>query len=688
MSISEIQLSASFKKSTNNAVTSIILFLLTYITMLVLALGLTVLCVYGGLMLILSFPRFITIALGAGLASLGVLIMIFLLKFMFKAHKIDRSHLVEIKREDEPKLFEMIDDVVHKVDTHFPKKVYLSSEVNASVFYDSSFWSMFFPVRKNLVIGVGLANSVSTSELKAILGHEFGHFSQKTMKVGSYVYNVNQIIYNMLYDNSSYESLISRWASLSSYISIFVLLAVKIVSGIQWVLQEMYEFVNKQYMSLSREMEFHADEIAAHVTGYEPLQTALLRLDIANDSLQSVFQFYEKNHTDNLVSKNLFQNQSFVMLFKAHKEKIEILNGYPKIENEDPKFNKSKLVINDQWASHPSTKDRIDRLIATQLEAKEIDYSPANGLFSNAEKTQQFLTKKLFDQVEFKNTKKEINKLDFETLYDEYYKQYSFPEVFNGYYDNRNPAQFDIQQTTNLNQLTLDQLFKDDVIAKVYTLIHLENDVQNLMHIIEKRMKVKTFDYDGKKFSSSDASPLVISLKKEIEILSEELKQHDKLIYETFLNLEHNSSKETKLKSLYSAFLAFDKDYDSKFNIYNEMHQKLSFIELTTEIDEINSNFRSLKGHENILKNQIKELLLSPAYLEIISKDAKESFDLYLSKDWIYFGTDQYFNESLEVLFSAINHYANSMSEIYRHKKRNLLKYQAELVSEKPVSPA
>jgi Zn-dependent protease with chaperone function len=637
-------------------------------------------------MLILAFPRFITIALGAGIASIGVLIMIFLLKFMFKAHKVDRSHLVEIKREDEPMLFEMIDDVVHKVDTHFPKKVYLSSEVNASVFYDSSFWSMFFPVRKNLVIGVGLANSVTTSELKAILGHEFGHFSQKTMKVGSYVYNVNQIIYNMLYDNSSYESLISKWASLSSYISIFVLLAVKIVGGIQWVLQKMYEFVNKQYMSLSREMEFHADEIAAHVTGYEPLQTALLRLDIANDSLQSVFQFYEKNHTDSLISKNLFENQSFVMLFKANKEKIETLNGFPNIVNEEPKFNKSKLVIDDQWASHPSTKDRIDRLTATQLKATEIDNSPANSLFYNTEKIQQLLTKKLFDQVEFKNTKKEISSLEFKTHFQEHYEQSTFPEIFNGYYDNRNPAQFDMQHATDPSQSTIDQLFRDDILEKVYTLIHLENDVQNLMHIVEKKMSVKTFDYDGKKFPSSDANSLTIKLKQEIELLSDELKHHDKLIYDTFLNLEFNSSKEPKLKSLYDDFLAFDKDFDSKFNIYHEMHHKLSFIELTTEIEDINSNFRNLKGHEAVLKNQINELLLSPTDLEIISKDAKESFDSYLSKDWVYFGTDQYFNESLEVLFSAINYYANSMSEIYLHKKRGLLKYQAELTVEKPVS--
>jgi len=38
---------------------------------------------------------------------------------------------------------------------------------------------MFLPVKKNLQIGMALVNSVTVTEFKAILAHEFGHFSQK-----------------------------------------------------------------------------------------------------------------------------------------------------------------------------------------------------------------------------------------------------------------------------------------------------------------------------------------------------------------------------------------------------------------------------------------------------------------------------------------------------------------------------
>ena len=75
---------------------------------------------------------------------------------------------------------------------------------------------------------MGLINSVTHDELKAILAHEFGHFSQKSMKVGSYVYHVNHIIYNLLYDNGSYDVMVQKLANVSSYFVLFITIAIKI----------------------------------------------------------------------------------------------------------------------------------------------------------------------------------------------------------------------------------------------------------------------------------------------------------------------------------------------------------------------------------------------------------------------------------------------------------------------------
>jgi Zn-dependent protease with chaperone function len=189
MITNSVKLTSQFQLQTSRAVAAIILFVFVYVMILLMTVGLTALCIYAGYLMVSALQHFVVLALGIGLVGMGFPTLIFVLKFIFSKHKIDRSDLLEVTEDEQPDLFRLIQNIVEQVGTSFPKRVYLSADVNASVFYDSNFWSMFLPIRKNLLIGMGLVNTVTHDELKAILAHEFGHFSQRTMKVGSYVYN-------------------------------------------------------------------------------------------------------------------------------------------------------------------------------------------------------------------------------------------------------------------------------------------------------------------------------------------------------------------------------------------------------------------------------------------------------------------------------------------------------------------
>jgi len=50
------------------------------------------------------------------------LVFIFLIKFLFSKNTVDNSGLVELKREDAPELYAMIEEIVAEAKTHFPKK--------------------------------------------------------------------------------------------------------------------------------------------------------------------------------------------------------------------------------------------------------------------------------------------------------------------------------------------------------------------------------------------------------------------------------------------------------------------------------------------------------------------------------------------------------------------------------------
>jgi Zn-dependent protease with chaperone function len=682
MTNKEIKLSSEFKTQTTKAIFSIVLFAFIYIFLLLSAAGLTALCIYGGVMLIVSFPRLITIVLGIGLGSLGILILIFLLKFIFKSHKVDRTHLYEIKKEEEPEFFILISEIVEDVKTSFPKKIYLSADVNAAVFYDSNLWSMIFPIKKNLQVGLGLVNTVSREEFKAILSHEFGHFSQKTMKVGSYVYNVNQVIFNMIYENDSYDKLIQSWSNISGYFSFFVMIAVKIIQGIQWILKKMYDVVNRSYMGLSREMEFHADEIAASVTGYEPLKSSLLRLALADHSFNSVLAFYEGKIADNLKSKNIYQEQLFIMNFLAKDSDIPIINGLPGVSTEDlNRFDKSKLVIKDQWASHPSTEERIDRLENTGFESKNSVSDPANTIFKNIEKIQKELTDKVFEEISYQG---EVTFIPIEQFQKEFSKEYldnSFSKVYNGYYDNKNPVPFEFDTIKYSEEnIQINELFSDDKVDMVYTSLALQNDIEILKQIVDKTIPVKTFDYDGKKFKRKESKGLVAKLGLELQKINDRIKQNDIRIFNFFYQCEQSLNNIPQLKLLYQKFFELDKIFDSKYELYTELSNELQFLNFTTPFEQIKANFLRIETIEQKLKNEIKKLLADSAYESEMTKEIKDNFELYLTKNWQYFGSEQYFDNNLEILFSALNNYAFLLSRRYFLLKKKLLDYQEGLI--------
>lgn len=682
MEKTKIKLSPEFKTQTTKAILAITFFVLTYCLILLLALGLAALCIVAGGYIIVLKVMFITLMAGIGLASLGILVLIFLLKFIFKSHKTDRSYLVEITRSNEPALFQMIDEIVQEVKTSFPRKVYLSTDVNAAVFYDSSFWSMFLPVEKNLMIGMGLVNTVTSEELRAILSHEFGHFSQRTMKVGSYVYNLNQVIFNMLYDNESYEQLIQKWANVSGYFTIFVAGAVKINMGIQWILRKLYDVVNKNYLGLSREMEFHADEIAASVTGHEPLKSALLRMSLADNSFSEAINFYNGKIAFNIKSENIYRDQTAVLQCLAEANNFPLIHDLPAVSPEEQsKFDKSKLVIENQWASHPTTKDRIKRLENTGFTASDKPAVLANKLFKSIEDTQIRLTGKLFETISYQGETKFISSDSFREEYQNSVLANSFAKMYNGYYDHKTITLLDLKPDRTLKMdMDWNELFSDEKVDLVYTAIALQNDRQALKNIADNSLHLKSFDYDGVRYKRKEAVLLLEKLDAEQEHLDQQIKANDQNIYAYFRDAEAEQDWPQQLEDLYRDFLEFDDAFNTLYGLYIGLLNDLQFLHTTTPYEQIKSNLAKIIPAEEKLKAEINQLLSDEILQAEITQEIRENLERYTSQTWEYFGVTMYYDDNLNLLTRAIDNYAYLLSRKYFLMKKNILAYQEELV--------
>lgn len=678
----EINLSKEFKIQTTRAIIALFIFFIAYLTIVIVTSLITILCIWLGVYCIINIHNLFFIVFGIGISSFGLIILIFLFKFLFKTSKSDRSLWFEVTQKNEPALFKLISEIVNQVGTEFPKKVYLSSDVNASVFYDSNILSLFYPVGKNLQIGMGLVNSVSEMELKAVLSHEFGHFAQGTMRLGSFVYGVNKMIFDMIYENESFDKIIQEWADFSWIFSIVVQGANKVIVGIQWLSRKLYEIVNLNYLGLSREMEFHADEIAAHVAGSEPLKSSLLRLNLSDHAYQSVLNFYDSRIKDNIKTENIFSDMEFVLTHIAVENRIPVINNLPQVSAEFfTKYNKSKLVIKDQWSSHPTLEERIQRLERLGIKIESGSIIRANNLFSNHIEIQTKLTEKLFATIKFDGEVNLPGADFFKTNFIEEFEKNRFEPVFNDYYDNWNPLNIDIKNIPpDLVTSAPEQLYSQKKVELVYSAFSLQNDIAIMNQLLTGTTGIKTFDYDGIRYKIADCKKLLAQLEKQSKELNQQLHENDTLIYWTFKQIESRLDLPSKIEDFYSDFYNFDQLYDQNFELFKQLNESLQFVNITTPFETIRMNFKNILPLEKTLKERIKNMLADELFQVEFNPEIKQKLNTYLEKDLNYFMKESYIDSNLELLFYVMNIFQHLNSRgFFLHKKR-VLSYQAELM--------
>lgn len=637
--------SAAFKKEVSGVLGSIVFFFIVYLLLLLLSIGMVVGCVYAGFAIIVNVPRIITIIAGLGLIGVGVMVFVFLVKFMFAVSRYDRSGIVEITEEDQPALFAFIHKLAEDTQTSYPKRIYLSGDVNACVFYDSSFWSMFFPVKKNLQIGIGLVNAINLSEFKAVMAHEFGHFSQRSMKLGSFVYNVNKIVHNMLFENQGYSKFLQGWANLDGIFAFFAGITVRIAQGIQWILGQMYGLINKSYMRLSREMEFHADAVAASVSGSKSLVSALRRIEMAQSAYNFTLEKCDELYRQNKLSNNIFPNQSAVMLRMADQYKISVQNGLPVIPDEfTNQAGYERVNYKDQWASHPNTDDREQHLNKLAVEAEEIQES-AWVLFQQRHEIEESLTNKIFEHVTRTADLVTIGAKEFEERLLHDVNRFSYPEVYNGFYDNRDIAIPDpVIDTPVATTRNFDELFSIENSSINKRLMATALDIEILKAIDENRIDTKTFDFDGVKFNRSESKEIVAQLEQEMKEMKASLDQWDKEAIQYFYN------KDESLKQDYAHYFEQRRNADRFLNVITEMMESLHPLYTNNNtLEQVNHLINNLKEkYEPRFKKKLTHWRDTGVFDKEI--ELKKRIDKFIQGSYSYFnGTSFFDNELLEL---------------------------------------
>lgn len=302
---------------------------------------------------------------------------------------------LELKPADQPELFAFLHRLADEAGAPRPKHVYLSPRVNAGVFYDLSLFNLFFPSKKNLDIGLALVNALNLGEFKAVLAHEFGHFAQRTMAVGRWVYVAHQIAAQLVARRDALDHLLAGLSRMDFRIAWVGWLLSLIIWAIRSLVELAFRVVVLSERALSREMEYQADLVAASLAGSDALVHALHRLGAADDAWGRSLAFASREFERGHAVDDLFGVQAR-MLANLRRVSPDPLYAdpppLPDTGREQHRVFRSQMVRTPQmWSTHPGNAEREDNLKRRYV-AADLDERPAMLLFRDADGLKRQLT--------------------------------------------------------------------------------------------------------------------------------------------------------------------------------------------------------------------------------------------------------------------------------------------------------
>jgi Zn-dependent protease with chaperone function len=428
-------INTKYKKHVWLAFGSLVIFIICY-------LGLTSWFGYKSYTL---FQKFVVTESDDPFVIVGAISYLFLAVFLVKAiFFIKRGSVenIEVTEKEEPELFQFINKIADDANAPRPHKVFISPDVNACVFYNLSFLNLIFPTKKNLVIGLGLVNSLNLAEFKAVLAHEFGHFTQNSMAVGRWVYIAQQVAYQIIYKRDFMDRFLSGMSRTDFRVAWIGWLLSLIVWAIRAVLDNVFLVVVAAERALSREMEFHADLVSVSLSGSDALIHGLHKLHGADCAWNEAVSIASHELAANRLVSDLFTVQSEVtkQLKRIYSDKY--FDQAPPLPNMDKDkhrvFNNQIAQAPKMWSTHPSNIRREDNAKQQYVEAS-LDERSAWLLFKDRDSLCKRITQLFFDA----EPSDELEIVAGEEIIERVQKRFSrnrFEERYRGIYMGRSPV--------------------------------------------------------------------------------------------------------------------------------------------------------------------------------------------------------------------------------------------------------
>ncbi len=471
------------------------------------------------------------------------LLCLFLVKGFFKRRKPEETLRVEVTEQEQPLLFGFIRQLCRDTRAPFPHRVFLVPDVNAAVFYHESFLSLFLPTPKNLLIGLGLVNRLTLSEFKAVLAHEFGHFSQSSMKLGTYVYTSNRIIGEIVYGRDWLDDTVNMLCRTDVRIAVFAWGFKGVLWGLRKGLQGVFKVINFANSALSRQMEFNADLVAVRVTGSDALVNGLARLDLAGESLNLAWRDLVTAADRKLYTRDLFYHQDRAAEHIKAQQKDPKLGEPPALPADTKEavqvFAAEDTSVPKMWATHPSNHDREANAKRLYLRSPLDERSPWL-LFQGAEAVRERMTRAVYKSaLQLEDVKAEAPEA-VQAFIDDEHAETTYHPRYCGFYDNRylTPGDLDELMTASTADLAEPQrlseahreLYGEAMAARMalHQSRHKEFGLLSSLANGAVELRGKDFQFRQARYRPADAKRLLGEVQKELDDDFKWMEQQDR----------------------------------------------------------------------------------------------------------------------------------------------------------------
>jgi hypothetical protein len=445
----------------------------------------------------------------------------------------------------------------------------------------------------------------------------------------------------------------------------------------------MYKVVNKAYLGLSRQMEFHADLVAASHCGTNNIIGSLRQIQFADECYDTTMNACNKAWEKNQVLSDFYTAFSTVLQKRGEQQQFSFNGQLPIVSKLNDKG--SRINFKDQWSSHPTIIERAEYLEPFGLDAG-VDHTAAWSLFNNADSVKASITEKIYRNIPQTEVKEVLKDEAIFQFIQQQLDHREFPAVFQEYYDDRVINAFNVEEVLSVpnKAASFEEIFNEEIASLPKKIRLLANDIAVLQAIAEGQIDTMSFDFDGKKYPKSEAGKVLEQLNIELKHREEQLNEIDqKLLRYFYANLpaEQAATLKQDYINYFEQRTASEKFYECIQRIMRNMDP---LYQGNITLETVNSILGYFKGQQ---EPEFKEMLKTwmPAFEQ--QPGLTESVDSFISKDYQYFFEDSFFDNELNELNKIMGDSWTAICDLMAKNFLRITEQQAALILSPSVHP-